>query len=149
MIHNTGKGKAMGQSTERVAELQKALTDTLDEMQDGLDRIEIKVDGINTTPNEYQAKSIINLREKAESIRDAILLERYGPETKAWLDSLANGQGIPQQSAAVKAMQGGLIVPGMQSTTVGTSFVGSPEFKQYRLAGGRGEMDLPHTINVE
>lgn len=121
-------------SDTRVAELKSALQQRLDFINEGLNK-GVKVEGQNVTVSAEDAKAIQGAMAEASEIKNLILAEKFGAETKAWMEQPV------EESVAMHATQ-----PIRQAKSLGEIVTQHEEFKNLVASGA---YTMPNKIQIE
>lgn len=116
----------------RLAELKSALKTQLDIINEGVNHTDtIRVDGNNVEVKRDAYDKIQTAKKNAEEIKNLIVAEMFGTDTKQWMDAPAGS------SASVAASFAQQTSPfGVQMKSLGEAFTESSEFKDLVQGGG-------------
>jgi hypothetical protein len=119
----------------RIAELKSALATRVDAINLGMSE-GVKIDGANVEVSAEDAAKIRGLMAEATEIKTLIDAEKFGVETKAWLDAPVE-QNVSLDASSVRTLR----------KSLGEAFTESPEFKAL-LASGGVNMAAPFEIEA-
>lgn len=119
----------------RVAELKSALSQRIDEINDGMTK-GVKVDGANVEVSKETADKIRGLMSEASEIKSLIDAETFSGEIKSWMAE-PETQSVSLDAASVKKAR----------RSLGEMFTESAEFKALITSGG-STMASPFEIEV-
>lgn len=120
----------------RVAELKSALSQRVDQINEGLAQ-GVKVDGANVEVSQETADKIRGLMADASEIKTLLDAEQFGTETKTWLNQPETQSVAMDANAAVKVAR----------KSLGEMFTESDEFKALVQSGG-ATMSSPFELEV-